>query len=300
MAIQMPPGVARLPRDKHGRPIPWFVRVDKQGVPDFRLIRDRGITDAYNDRRCWVCGERRGAYVAFVIGPMCAINRITSEPPSHRPCAEYSAQACPFLATPTMRRRTQDLPEDRNIAGVHVDRNPGAALVWVTRSFRPKFVPNGVLFEIGDPTHVGWYAHGREATSGEVWQSIEGGLPFLRAAAELDGPRGLAELERELVAAERYLPPRPTRTGVENFTGTRHPVVYDHDRAAANLPAWRSTLDSQFFTDSEVTEQKGPTITRDMFERTPGDPFARDYQPYDPSQEIEPAHDEDGARRFCR
>ena len=29
------------------------------------------------EKRCWICGDKRGKYGAFVIGPMCAINRIS-------------------------------------------------------------------------------------------------------------------------------------------------------------------------------------------------------------------------------
>lgn len=200
--------MAALPRDKHGRPIPWFVHVEN-GVPDFRVIRHNGIYDAYNFRWCWTCGQPRGAFCAFVIGPMCAINRVTSEPPSHRECAEYSAQACPFLSTPTMKRRERGL-ENLPYAGggMHLDRNPGAAIVWVTREFKPFKALDGVLFELGEPTHVGWFAHGREATAAEVWHSIDAGLPALRTAAAVDGERGIAELERQIAAAEQYLPPR--------------------------------------------------------------------------------------------
>lgn len=31
--------------------------------------------------------------MTFVVGPMCELNRISGEPPSHRECAEFSA-AC--------------------------------------------------------------------------------------------------------------------------------------------------------------------------------------------------------------
>jgi hypothetical protein len=42
------------------------------------------------------------------------------------------------------------------------------------------------------------------------------------------------------------------RTGIETFTGAYHPVVHDQERADQGLPSWRSTLDGQFFADSEV------------------------------------------------
>jgi hypothetical protein len=36
-----------------------------------------------------------------------------------------------------------------------------------------------------------------------------------------------------------------TRTGIENFTGAYHTVVFDQDRADRGLPPWTSTLDGQ-------------------------------------------------------
>jgi hypothetical protein len=44
------------------------------------------------------------------------------------------------------------------------------------------------------------------------------------------------------------------RTGIEHFTGERHPVVFDQERADKGLPPWTSTLEGQHFLDSEVTE----------------------------------------------
>lgn len=208
--ITMPPNMARLPRDKHSRPIPWFVHIDDNGVPDFRVIRRNGINDAQRFQLCWVCGQPRGRYAAFVIGPMCAINRVSAEPPSHRDCAIYSARACPFLSTPTMQRRERGLPDDHHVAGVMVTRNPGVALVWITRDWKPFRAPNGVLFELGDPTETLWYAHGREATRAEVQHSIDTGFPVLREAAEKDGPEGVAELERHVQAAQALLPAEST------------------------------------------------------------------------------------------
>lgn len=207
MTVTMPAGVARLPRDKHGRPIPWFVHIDAEGVPDFRVIRRGGVEDAYRFELCWVCGEPRGRYAAFVIGPMCAVNRVTAEPPCHRDCAIYAVKACPFLATPSMTRRDRGLPADRiDGPGQAVLRNPGVALVWITRVWKPFRAPGGVLFELGDPVVVHWFAHGRLATRTEVRHSIDTGLPILRAAAEKDGPGGLAELDRHLETALTFLP----------------------------------------------------------------------------------------------
>lgn len=221
-----PATIARLPQDKHNRRVPWFVNCEN-GEPDFRVIRRGGIDEAVRRQLCWVCGTDRGREAAFVIGPMCAINRISAEPPCHRECARYSADVCPFLSTPSMKRRERGLPEDRvDPAGKAIMRNPGVALVWYARPQvettrgpfgRPtskggsgwKIVadPSGhPLFDVGEPSRVYWRCRGREATRAEVLESIESGLPILRQQAEEDGPHAVELLQRQHAAAMQLVP----------------------------------------------------------------------------------------------
>jgi hypothetical protein len=87
-----------------------------------------------------------------------------------------------------------------------ITRNPGVALVWVTRSYRLQRVPGGVLFEIGDPLKVLWFAQGRPATRAEVDASIETGLPALREQAERDGPGATRLLDAAVAAVATLLP----------------------------------------------------------------------------------------------
>lgn len=201
-----PARIARLPRDHAGRPVPWFVAwID--GAPDFRVVRADGIADAVRFRTCWLCGDPLGANATFVIGPMCSINRVSPEPPSHRDCADYAARACPFLTRPQMRRRTTDLPEDTvDPGGIMIVRNPGVALVWTSRTWR--LDRQHGIFDVGNPTDVRWYAEGRPATRAEVLASIDSGLPLLRAEAEKDPRRdlALAELDRLYGDAMRLVP----------------------------------------------------------------------------------------------
>lgn len=208
--MQPPPrNIAALPHDKHGRPVPWFVAwID--GQPDFRVIAPGRIHEAVAGRLCWVCGKPAGSYKAFLIGPMCAVNRVTAEPPSHRDCAVYSAAHCPFLTTPNMVRREGRLPEGaEDPAGIMIRRNPGVALVWVVKGKGYRLVPDGrggALFRLGEPVETLWYAHGREATRAEAEASIDTGMPILRTEAERDGPAAAAELDAMAAAARRFLP----------------------------------------------------------------------------------------------
>lgn len=216
--IEIPSFLAHLPVDRHRRPVPWFVHWPEPDVPDFRVVGEGKLVDAYRFDLCWVCGKRRGRHAAFVIGPMCAINRVSPEPPSHLYCAAFSAVYCPFLATPSMRRRTTGLDGDleSNTAGVAIERNPGVALVWSSRTWAPRRVEQydeagvrteGVLFNVGEPTLISAYAAGRLATAEELAASIESGLPILREACQRDRDPAdsLAMLERQAAATRELL-----------------------------------------------------------------------------------------------
>lgn len=207
----MPPLPAKmkdLPVDpKRGFVVPWFVQwID--GQPDFRIMDARKLVLAVRHKLCWVCGQPLGFTSVFLIGPMCAVNRNTAEPPSHPERARFSAMACPFLTMPKMRRREDETSKQAVVAGVAIKRNPGVALLWFVRPPRGFEVipdPKGYLFQLGDPVGVEWYCEGREATREEVLHSIETGLPILREiAAKEEG--GLAHLERETKRAMKWVP----------------------------------------------------------------------------------------------
>lgn len=205
-AIPMPDRIAALPVSDTGYPIPAFV-AEVNGVRDFRIADQKFMARAVKQNLCWVCGQPLGRMFAMTLGPMCAINRTISEPPSHKACAIFSVMACPFLSNPRMMRNGVDLPEVRVApGGIPIARNPGAVAVWMTRTYsvRPEFGAN--LFTFGDPDEVLWFCKGRKATRDEVMDSINSGYPLLVKAAESDGPNALAELHKATVAALKYVP----------------------------------------------------------------------------------------------
>jgi hypothetical protein len=176
--IAEPPRFMRELPIFRGYPVPWFVEWIK-GEPEFRAISAIKMHTAINERRCWVCGGRLFEELVFVIGPMCSINRISGEPPCHRECARYAAINCPFLSRPQMTRRTNDLPQNIVWSDDHHPRNPGASAVWFTRRYKLIQNGNSVLFHIGKPFRVEWYAQGREATRAEVIEALEKGIPII-------------------------------------------------------------------------------------------------------------------------
>lgn len=219
--LPLPPShMRRLPIDARGYPVPWFVQwvegegdemrevLPGQGRPEFRMM-DRGKWKrAVRDKLCWVCGAPLGKLYAFLIGPMCAVNRVSAEPPNHLECAEYSAINCPFMARPKAQRREAGLPEHPSaLGGIAIMRNPGVGLVWMTKSYKVEDDNmGGKIIRIGPPLNLEWFAEGRRATRAEILASIESGLPTLREVAQLDGPEGIAALERQVAVALELVP----------------------------------------------------------------------------------------------
>ena len=214
--VQPPPRfMQHLPLSR-GYPVPWFVDWIN-GEPEFRAMDPRHLVKAINQRLCWTCGKPLYTEEVFVIGPMCAINRVSSEPPNHRECALYAATNCPFLSKPQMVRRKDGLPADfgKNAAGVMNERNPGVTLLYYTRRHHLIASPEmpekgahaGVLFSLGRPFKTEWYIRGRPATRAEVLEPFNSGMEILRASAvQHDGPEGVALLESQYAEAMRLLP----------------------------------------------------------------------------------------------
>jgi len=181
----LPERMRHLPIDARGYPVPYFVAwVD--GKPDHRIADGRKFPIAVRQSLCWMCGQKLGSFKSFCIGPMCAITRTISEPPSHLECLRFAATACPFMTRPRAQRREANLPDcGLTTAGDGIRRNPGAVCIWTTKRFTAWHPDTGgVLFRLGDPERTEWYCEGRPATRAEVDESIRTGLPLLRESAQ--------------------------------------------------------------------------------------------------------------------
>jgi len=202
----LPPNMRDLPIDSRGYPVPFFVpSID--GSHDFRVADRQKLFRCMTEKLCWICGKSLGRrLIAFTIGPMCAVNRISSEPPQHPECAEFAARACPFLIVPAMKRRSTTMTHKAPAAGIMIERNPGVALIWMTRRWRVVHEHNGVLFQIGAPIKTLWFAEGRAATRSEALEALDSGLPILLKYAQQDGPEYRAELEDNYHRTMRLLP----------------------------------------------------------------------------------------------
>jgi hypothetical protein len=203
----LPENMRHLPVDERGYIVPFFVAW-MGGKPEFRAMDPEKWLRCVKRNLCWVCGGRLGARITFVIGPMCGINRTTSEPAGHLECARWSAKNCPFLARPHMVRREDELSDalKENVAGYQIDRNPGVMALWTTRTFKIFNDGQGKpLIQIGEPESIEWYAEGRPATRAEIEESVRTGLPNLEALARLE-KGGMAFLEKQKHRFEVLLP----------------------------------------------------------------------------------------------
>lgn len=213
LTVPVPPKLAHRPR-QGGFIVPFFVaQVD--GVYDFRIVDPDAFKRCVRESRCWLCGQTLGRWLASTIGPMCAVTRTTSEPPQHLECAHYAVSVCPFLTQPTKARRETRLPDGvLEPAGEGLKRNPGVIAIWISRERSTIWKPTGgqkglgVLFTVGAPERVEWWAEGRPATYAEVKHSTLSGLPALEAMADRDPQRELAqrELAKQLNEAMTWWP----------------------------------------------------------------------------------------------
>lgn len=197
-----PPRMARRPVDERGYTVPFFV-ANVDGKPDHRVADPRKWARCVKDGLCWLCGELLGAHRTFAIGPMCALNRITSEPPSHHECAEWAVRACPFLTRPHAHRRENDMPTGEPMGGEMIKRNPGVTLLWTTKQYKlTRDGHGGFLFQLGKAERLECYAEGRRATPEEIRESVETGLPLL--LEKVSGPDEL-KLLRQYEAEARTM-----------------------------------------------------------------------------------------------
>lgn len=181
----LPKRLVTLPVEERGYVVPWFVDWI-EGKPEFRAMDPAKWQRAIREKLCWVCGERLGRYMVFVAGPMCGINRTSSEPPSHKECAEWSVRNCPFLNNSKAIRRVDEKfgMDAPCIGGEAIMRNPGVTMLWTTETYSIfRDGRGGYLLHMGEPTEVRWFAEGKPATREQVEKSIETGIPALEQMA---------------------------------------------------------------------------------------------------------------------
>lgn len=171
-----------------GYPVPFFVAWIN-GEPDFRIVDPTKLELCLKFSFCWLCGKPLGKHRAMVIGPMCSLNHITSEPPSHVVCATYALETCPHMINPGAKYREANRPAGAiEPAGQPIYDNPGTQLLWQSSSYKQIKVHNGFLIDIGEAEHVEWWTLGRPASRDEASAAL--GIAAGKLYRNLDEHRG--------------------------------------------------------------------------------------------------------------
>jgi hypothetical protein len=104
LAIPMPPGIARLPRTKHGLPVPYIAEEHKDGSPNLGMV-ESGISGwCHSKGLCSICGEKLApAERTFITVPNSVFGSDygCNDPPMHEGCARYAMRVCPHLVAPS-------------------------------------------------------------------------------------------------------------------------------------------------------------------------------------------------------
>lgn len=195
----LPDFMKGLPIDPRGYPTPWFVATLPDGTRDFRLADGMKRMQAVQMKRCWICGGVLGAHLAFVMGPANVITRSTSEPASHRSCADFAVAACPFMVLPKAKYRSANLPEESHRPEEEnlLTDNTGVSAVIITRSFEITNKTSGDwMISVGEPEAILWSREGRSATRAEAVDALDRRMSYLRKIALKDTETSKKLLER--------------------------------------------------------------------------------------------------------
>jgi hypothetical protein len=206
----LPDRISQLPIGDNGYPVPWFVAtMPATGKPDHRVVNPAKVDDAVSKGLCFVCGHPLGRFCSFVVGPMCTVNRITSEPPCHKECAIFSAIACPFLTKPQMTRRDEENgpPGTVPAPGIMIKRNPGCVAVWTYEGrYLARLTNRGFLFNLPTPTEVLWFAEGKPATRKQILAAVNSGLALIEPKKAFENVGDRITFLRLLKAAREHFP----------------------------------------------------------------------------------------------
>jgi hypothetical protein len=206
----LPPNMRHLPVDaKRGLSVPYFV-LWEDGIPDFRISDMAKMRECTLHRLCMICGKpMAGDEGVFAMGPLNVIQATNDEPPMHQLCAEYSAQVCPWMLRPGMKRIDKK-PKPEGTISLTVESRAaeykGAPQVWAlyhAEEYMATSEPNGtMMYYLGAPTEIHWWREGRRATRDEVITAMAEGRAYLAQHEKIAGKKSV---QRELDSAMETL-----------------------------------------------------------------------------------------------
>jgi hypothetical protein len=207
----LPPDMRQLPIDQRGFPVPYFVKW-VNGVPDFRILDMEKIHQSTVEGRCQICGKKLGRSGIFAVGPISAITLVDDEPPMHQLCAEFAAQACPWMMRPGMKRG-QAVKPDGTLTPAEILNTPGTvysgapkvwALIEVQSYYADRQADGTILYHMGQPVEMSWWAEGRRATREQVIDATSDARTYL--ANHDPSPEAVADLDARMTELGQWLP----------------------------------------------------------------------------------------------
>jgi len=149
-----------LPKERRGYPIPFVTMLHPvTNEPDFRVLDIMRQLQCVNEKRCAMCGDHLGKYIAFIGGPRSRDGHAFFDPGMHRECAEYAAKVCPFISRENASFRDFSEEERRTYEAIVVnqdDTRPTPEMFMViTESFTVRKQPDlGFVIIAGDYVEV--------------------------------------------------------------------------------------------------------------------------------------------------
>lgn len=122
--LEIPKELSHLKIDSRGYPIPYSVSwIDDK--PEFRFLNQDRLDMILERKVCHICGKKLPTdFVYFMAGPWGLQNKISTDAPMHRLCAEFSLIACPHLYLQKAQRREND-PLAKTLVSERKKHDPG-------------------------------------------------------------------------------------------------------------------------------------------------------------------------------
>jgi hypothetical protein len=109
---------------------------------DFTTINTTTATRLAAARRCSLCEEPMGYWVAFLGGPRAAELMRYADPPGHPACMTAALTLCPYIAIGRHRRASTDRPGAGMMPPGADGTKPDRYVLGITRRYETRFIPH--------------------------------------------------------------------------------------------------------------------------------------------------------------
>jgi hypothetical protein len=96
ITLEEPENIKKLPHFR-GLPITAITFVGEDGTPNFKVIDNEKVRDCKDNKKCAICGQPLGWWIAFMVSEKEAQTRFIFESPNHEECLRYAFELCPWL-----------------------------------------------------------------------------------------------------------------------------------------------------------------------------------------------------------